>query len=517
MRRSLLLAFAATGLLATGCTEAGPPPAAPKAARAPAEITLLYTSDEHGWLLPVNEGGVVRGGAAEALGRFVAREGHCLGDAAACPDPRTLLLSGGDNYTGPAISSYFSGEPMADALGRMGYAAIAFGNHEFDFGRPAFVANRRRTHAVYLAADVRATDPALAAEMNLPAFQIFERRGAKIGVVGLATETTLTTAMASLFVGVAIDPEEAALVRAVPAAWAAGADAVVVIAHECPDKLVPILDRHPDFHLAFVGAGHCHKVMKERSGMTPVIAPGWRFENYVRVPLVIDLDRPAQQRARPVTPEVVAVSHAEGDTSAPVDAALATAAAGWQTKLDSALGEAIGYTEGGLGKDSTAIARWIAGAYRAELKTDVAIVNMGGIRQGLPKGVITKATLWSILPFDNKLVVCQLTGRDLLVDLATDEAAYAGVEKVGLAYRLQDGRVIEPEATYAVATIDFLYHGGAGFLFAKQDPTPRETGLDWRAPLVAWMRREKTTPEAPLERRITAVGGTAPKGGLKHP
>ena len=511
MRRLHLLALAATGLFALSCTEAAPPPAAPPTARAPAEITLLYTSDEHGWLLPTKEASLVRGGAAEVLGRFVANEGHCLGGEARCPDPRTLLLSGGDNYTGPAISTYFLGEPMAEAMGRMGYAAIAFGNHELDFGVQAFVANRARAHAVYLAANVRATDPALAPEMSLPAFKIFERRGAKIGVVGMATETTLTSAMASLFVGLAIDEAEPALARAIPAAWAAGADAVVLIAHECPDKLLPVLDRHPEWNLSFVGAGHCHKVMKERSFTTPVIAPGWRFENYVRVPLTIDLDKPARRRARPVTPELIPVVHAEGDASAPVDAGVARAAVAWQLKLDKALGEVIGYTEAGFSKDSLEIARWIAGAYRAELKTDVALINTGGIRQGLPKGVITKAALWSILPFDNKLVVCQLKGRDLIVDAETEEAAYAGMEKVSAIYRLQDGRVLDPEATYSVATIDFLYHGGSSFLFEKQDPKARQTGIDWRAALIAWMGRESTTPLAPLERRINAVGGMMPR------
>lgn len=519
MRRLFVVAFAATSILAFGCFDAAPPPvvakaapaAAPAPARAPAEITLLYTSDEHGWLLPVVDGGVVRGGAAEVLGRLTADEGHCVGSAAACPGARTLLLSGGDNFTGPAISSYFSGEPMADALGAMGYAAIAFGNHEFDFGRAAFVANRGRAGAIYLAANVHATDPALAGEMNLPAFALFERRGAKIGVVGLATETTLTSAMASLFVGVAIDREEAALTRAIPAAWAAGADAVVLIAHECPDALLPILDRHPDWSLSFVGAGHCHKVINARSGATPVVAPGWRFENYVRARLTIDLDKPSRERARAVTPELVAVTRAEGDAKVPVDAALARGAAGWQTKLDQALGEEIGYTEGGFAKDSTAIARWIAGAYRAELKTDVAIVNTGGIRQALPRGVITKSTVWSILPFDNKLVVCTLKGRDLIVDLETEEAAFAGVEKTLKGYRLAGGKAVDPEATYTVATIDFLYYGGSSFLFQKQDPSPRETGIDWRAPLMAWMKREKTTPQSPLERRIELVGGTVAK------
>ena len=520
---------AATGALALalGCGEAGPPPAltpAPRGAtpaapsaraatRAPVEITLIYTSDEHGWILPTVENGIVRGGAAETLGQLKAREGHCVGGSAECPDARTILLSGGDTFTGPAISSYFSGEPAAEAMGAMGYAAIAFGNHEFDFGRSSFVANRKRTRAVYVAANVHATDPALRAEMELPPFTIIERRGAKIAVVGLATETTLTSAMASRFVGVAFEAEEAALVRAVPQAWAAGADAVVLIAHECPDKLLPILDRHRSFHLSFVGGGHCHKMMSERSGATPVVSPGWRFERYVRVPLTIDLDKPARERARPVTPEIVAVTHAEGDTEAPVDAALASAAARWQTKLDQALGEEVGYTATGFTRNSTEIVRWIAGAFRAELKTDVALINTGGIRQGLPKGAITKSTLWSILPFDNKLVICKLKGRDLIVDLETEEAAFAGVEKTTRGYRLDGGKAINPEATYSVVTIDYLYYGGSKFLFQKQDPSPNEIGIDWRAPLVDWMKRQKTTPAEPLERKIDLVGGTVPKPG----
>lgn len=515
----LAVTAAALSLFALSCGEAAPPPAVrptphlPTAppARAPVEVTLLYTSDEHGWILPVVENGVVRGGAAEALGQLEAREGHCIGGAVVCPDAHTLLLSGGDNFTGPAVSSYFIGDPMADAIAAMGYRAIALGNHELDFGRPAFVAHRARTRAIYLAANVHATDPLLKGEMDLPAYMLFERRGAKIGVVGLATEATLTTAMASRFAGVAIEPEEAALVQAVPAAWAAGADAVVLIAHECPDKLVPILDRHPDFHLSFVGAGHCHKVLKERSGSTPVIAPGWRLERYVRVPLTLDLDKPPGQRARPVTPEVIDIAHAEGDAKAPINAALASTLAGWKTKLDHALGEEIGYTAAGFSKESPEIARWIAGAYRAELKVDVALINSGGIRQGLPQGAISKSTVWSILPFDNKIVICKLKGRDLIVDLDTEEAAYAGVEKTSKGYRLASGKAVDPEATYSVMTIDYLYYGGSKFLFQKQDPAPNETGMDWRTPVVAWMKRQKTTPEAPLEKRIDPVGGTSPE------
>jgi 5'-nucleotidase/UDP-sugar diphosphatase len=512
-------------LLLSACHEATPPgvrvspsptPSVTAAAaagetRPPVTVTLLYTSDEHGWLLPVaDKGGVLRGGAAELLGRLIAREAHCA-PSSPCKDPGTLLLSGGDNYTGPAISTYFDGQPMAEAMAMMGYAASAFGNHEFDFGRERFVENRARGALTYLAANVRAQDPALKKDMDLPAFSIFERRGVKIGVVGLTTETTLTSAMASRFEGMAIEPAEPALDRTVAEAWAAGPDALVLIAHECPDKLKPLLERHPDWGFAFAGGGHCHKIIKiDRVAGTPLYSPGWRFENYLRVRLNIDPARPPRARVVAVEPELVEVSHREGE-DAPVNAELARSMAAWKAKLDKALGEEIGYAATGFDKGSPELARWITEAWRREFKVDVALINTGGIRQALPKGPITKATVWSILPFDNKIVICDILGSDLLVDLEGEEAAFAGVTRSGNSYRMESGAPLDPKRRYRVATVDFLYFGGANYAFQKQDPSPQETAVDWRVPVIDWTRRLKTSPLAPLEQRIGAPPAAAAK------
>src|SRR5262249_58070643 len=111
--------------------------------------------------------------------------------------------------------------------------------------------------------------------------------------VGLATSATLTSAMASRFDGITFEAEEPALGRAVREAWAAGADVVVAIAHECPDVLEPIVARHPEWRLSFVGGGHCHKVMSLTAGSVPVMSPGWRLDHYARVAITAELGRPA--------------------------------------------------------------------------------------------------------------------------------------------------------------------------------------------------------------------------------
>ena len=200
----------------------------------------------------------------------------------------------------------------------MGYVAAAFGNHEFDFGRVQFLKNRETARMAYLGANMKVVDPAIEG-MQLPKFVTVTRRGVKIANVAVATDTTPTTAMPSRFVGVEFLPEEPALDDAIRAAWATHPDAVVAIAHECPDKLAPILERHPEWHLAFFGGAHCHKVMARVIGGVSLMSPGWRFQDYVRVPMVIDPRRPEKERVVSARAEIVETAGAPNDPTIPPD------------------------------------------------------------------------------------------------------------------------------------------------------------------------------------------------------
>src|SRR5262249_53104571 len=132
-----------------------------------------------------------------------------------CTDPSTILISGGDNFTGPAVSTFFNGEPMAQAMHRMGYAVAVFGNHDFDFGRAQFIKNRARSGVTYVSANMHVEDASIAAEMKLPPFVVVERRGARIAIVGVTTDQTLTQAKASKFKGIDFEGEELAIDHAV--------------------------------------------------------------------------------------------------------------------------------------------------------------------------------------------------------------------------------------------------------------------------------------------------------------
>ncbi|MBN1582853.1 MAG: bifunctional metallophosphatase/5'-nucleotidase, partial [Anaerolineae bacterium] len=110
-------------------------------------LVILYTNDEHGWMEAAGEMGHETGGAAELLGLWRDKEGYTR-------DGPYLILSGGDMWTGPAISTWFAGEPMAEAMNVMGYGAAAVGNHEFDFGLDGLRARSAQATFPFLSANI---------------------------------------------------------------------------------------------------------------------------------------------------------------------------------------------------------------------------------------------------------------------------------------------------------------------------------------------------------------------------
>ena len=495
----------ALGALA-GCEKTPPPaPATPPPAAEPAkpavpnEVTVLVTGSARGQLLPV-EG---KGGAAELMGRWVNDEKHCAGPLkdgqATCPDAGTLALTTGDLWTGPAISSFFLGAPTAEVMGHMGYAASALGNHELSYAKDSFLKNRAAGGFPFLAANLKVSDASLAKDLSMPAFQVYERRGLKIAVVGLTSQKTVRTAMSGRAEGLEITPNEDALNSAVPEARKAGADVVVIVADQCPTDLQPVLAKHADWKVSLVAGGRCGTDAPgvKTEGDTTYASLGRGFESYLRAQFKFDPAKPAGQKMTGVDTKVVQVS---GGTP---DAETAKRIAEWQTKVDQALGRKIGFTQAGIPLDSPLMAKWVAGAVRSQLNTDAAILNKGGIRNGLPKGDVTLGSVYSALPFENSLLTVKLKGEDLAKQLANPDALVAGFTQAGKGkFKDAQGKPLDPKKEYTVATVEYLYFGGDGFDFEKLDTDPSETGMAWQTPVVEWTEAQASSEKKPLEKLV---------------
>lgn len=110
----------------------------------------------------------------------------------------------------------------------------------------------------------------------------------------------------------------------------------------------------------------------------------------------------------------------------------------------------------------------------ARLKTGkpvvLAVMNIGGIRSALTAGDVTYGDAFEVFPFENRLCVLQLTGKDLKI-LFDNIASVGGegisgakltIDKSGNSVAnvvLADGQPIENSKTYWVATNDYLAEG----------------------------------------------------------
>jgi 5'-nucleotidase / UDP-sugar diphosphatase len=380
----------------------------------------------------------------------------------------------------------------------MGYAASAFGKHELDFGKERFLKARDLGGFPYLAANLKVKEGG-AKDLELPAFKTFKRRGFTISVVGLVNINAPMTTMPGRYDGLTVTPYEEALAATLPKAWE-GADAVVILADLCPGDLRPILEKHADWKVSVAAAGHCADHADTQAGTVLIPYVGRRFESYTAVKLTFDPKKPAKERLVNVDPahkEVVAGAGVPNPSTA-----LAIGIDSWKKKLDTLLGEKIGHTKSGFSRSSPDLARWITTAWKDTLKADVGLINKGGLRQDLPPGEITKSSVYDVLPFDNSLFVCKVKGAELVRELANKNALYAGVKKAGAKFKDAKGKAIDPKKVYTVVTADYLYLGGDGYHFSKEDPHGVETGMSWQTPVIDWTKKQGTSAGSPLEKKL---------------
>jgi len=161
----------------------------------------------------------------------------------------------------------------------------------------------------------------------------------------------------------------------------------------------------------------------------------------------------------------------------------------FKSKVDSIMSPVIGTSEMDMtsGRPESLLSNLVADVlwtYSNSIPgqtVDAAVINLGGLRNNLPKGEITFGTIYEILPFENTLCILSLKGTDLrslFEDIA--KVGGQGVSHVNLLIsesynaKLLDatigGKEIDNDKIYTVATLDYLAEGNDGLVsFLKAD------------------------------------------------
>jgi 5'-nucleotidase len=386
-------------------------------------VSIFHTTDLHGRILPTStyEG-------LDDVGGF-ARCATCLRQWRR-ESPHSLTVDVGDVYQGTAESMERGGRLMLELFNELGYDAWTLGNHDFDWGPDRLAANLELSRAAVLTANITRGGAAPGAfdgawEKVAP-WRIFDLAGFRVGLVGLVTPGLASWLDPETLGGtVATDPGEA-LARAVADARGAGAEAIVVLGHmgwrfedDYANPVRGILEdvRGVDVYLA----GHSHQNRPAwMVGGVLCTQASYHGIHCGRVDLTFDADSHRLVDRRVFTllmddryepdPQVMALARPDLEKAAETLARrVATATA----------------PIGGKGRGSR-LAEILCESFAAALGrrgTPVDGVFHGTFLSGdVPAGPITVGDCWRIIPYENLLVVGELSAAELVEVVAEDAA-----------------------------------------------------------------------------------------------
>ena len=516
----------------------------------PIRISVIGTNDVHGALVLEKE----RGGLATLSGYIDAVRAARAEDGGA-----VLLIDAGDMWQGTVASNLNEGAAVVEAYNAMGYTAAAIGNHEFDFGPigdaatpmnagddPRGALKQRATEMEFplLAANlVDQSTGNLVAWNNVSPAVLVDVQGITVGIIGATTEHTKATTIASNFVGLETESLLVAITREARQLRSQGAQLVIVTAHagsRCEDftdpydlsscdmdgEIMRLANALPVGLVDHIIAGHKHERIAHIVNDISITSSLSQTRTFSRTDFLISRqtgDILSRQVYAPQTPcpftstsngecawedgDQVSVAHYEGRPVSPNVRVLEIsrkAADIARDKSDEELGPYLETAFLLLGNPESPLSNLFTTAILDSVDGDVAIHNVtGGIRATLPEGPLTYASVFEMFPFDNRVIVLDLSGAELRRIIGQQahnhrrRAGFAGMrvfvdcndDAMSIRMLRQDGSDILDNDRVAVIVNDFLVLGGDdiltpampedGFVFGGRGPLTRDVLVDW--------------------------------------
>jgi 2',3'-cyclic-nucleotide 2'-phosphodiesterase (5'-nucleotidase family) len=490
-----------SALLLAAALAACVPPAAAPVPETQKRVRILHTNDFHGRLQeqrPTWSEGRGVGGSAVLAAHFDS--------ARASFDGPTLVLSGGDDYQGTAISNVSWGAATIAVHNAKRYDAAALGNHEFDWGLDTLQARVGESRFPWLAANIFEAGTDRHPPWARP-WVMLERQGVRVAVVGAALSTTPRIVMAGRVAGLDFRPEAPAIDRATRDARAQGADFVVVTMHvgaSCESPRAPALDPTEESvgctgemmeiadalteRVDLIVGGHTHARVLAWGGDSIPLAEAASYSTHYSLTDLALVDG----RARPTRREV-RVAWADEVTA---DTMVARVVEEWETRVRPLTERVVVSLAEPMNREGEeyALGNLIADAVRSEAGAHASIVNNGSVRRGLPAGPVSWGVLYELQPFQNQLVTVEIDGarlRSALEHAVSGTRPDAHVSGMTVRWdpdapsgsrireiRLTDGRVIEPEDRVTLGLTEFMATGGDGYTMLAEVPLTRTALVD---------------------------------------
>lgn len=410
-------------------------------------ITIFHTNDMHGSLIDVK----TADGSKDVIGAIATLKANTA---------NSILVDAGDATQGNAVATLTKGEDIIKLMNAAGYAAMAAGNHEFDYGQEQLLSNAANASFPILSANaVKNGQPFLSGstyangtKTNNGANTIVIVDGIKVGFFGLTTPETTTKTNPAGIAGITFGNSESlktTIENQVQTLRAEGAAIVVGLAHLGVD---PSSEENRSTAIAeALGSsafkpdilidGHSHTAAYDQTiNGIRIVQAGNSNNNLGMLQLTVNKTTGILSA---VNETFIKQADLLKNAQAP---AVNTIANGIRATYSSLLSPVVCNTEGPLWGGTVnginearlyetnlgnLVADSMAAAVKAKLPGTayenspvIVLQNGGGVRASITNGIITKGDVLNVLPYGNTISYKEITPSLLY------EALENGVSKI---------------------------------------------------------------------------------------
>jgi 5'-nucleotidase len=441
-------------------------------------LTLLHFSDYHSNAMPTHDdAGQDTGGIARAISYLKSQDGR-----------DTLIFSGGDmmNKGAPAWSDkYRCAEwPWFNGL----VDAMALGNHDADYGAQQLTNCVAEIDYPILSANTLNNSDQPAFEYAGKNYAVYMVGRFKVGAFALAGKDfdALIDAENEPVIGASFASREQVAKRVVQQLRVQEkADLVVLIGHGHYEDDLALAQNVTGIDLIFGSHSHRREALAQISGaQTWYISAGQYLSHIAKVTVELSQNEDKPTEIKSIRGELVAMSeHVVPEPE------IDNRVKGMQQALErdpdfAAKFKILGQGEVALtapvefDRDSV-LGNYVCDVVRKASDADIALFTSSTFRKSIPRGPIREHHLIDALPYDNKLHVYSLTGkqiRELLAYSVARQGSDFFSQISGLRVDIDDGRLgaikvghgeawlpLKDDKRYKLITSDFQSKVAAGY------------------------------------------------------
>lgn len=466
------------------------------------ELTIVHTNDVHGHLEPFDQcdGKGWAGGAARHSTIFKSIR-HS--------DKNVLTLDAGDFAQGTLYFKAFDADASLKIDSYLKYDALELGNHEFDKGLGVLENIVKKADFPILCANLKFKNNDLL-DKKIQDYIIKDYKGLKIGVIGVITPSL--KALSKDLNAVEIQdpvPVLQKLVKEVDKKT----DLVVVLSHCGLDEDIKIAKAVEGIDV--IVGGHSHTKLQEpvvvnnKNNRVLILQSGAYGANIGKLNLSVGNDKIQNYSYKliSVNNSVESDRHVS-DILNPYNEKLKA----YKEDVVGVLGDDVEARRSKLCTGLQTGGALVNEAIKDKFEdVDIVIQNSGGLRvdKVIKKGPITREDVFSFCPFENKIVLAEISGKDLKSILETSSKGYpvsdeAFLQTMGIEYTIDlngtsqklsqqldkieiqgnrvknikiNGCALDLNKYYKVALNDFIFNGGDGYIQFKNAKNVMDTGV----------------------------------------